>query len=107
MARVCISQAGEDRGLATQVLGWLVGDGREVFLDADLRAGLAVGEQGRPRLYERLRWADAVVCLVTAAFVTSAWCAAIPARVDQRGELSSVRSFSIRVRMASRMGRTV
>ena len=28
------------------------------------------------RLYERLRWADAVVCLVTSAYRGSAWCTA-------------------------------
>src|SRR3954452_14506460 len=85
MARVFISHAGVDRELADQVLGWLAGDGHEGFLDGDLRAGLAVGEQWQPRLYERLRWADAVVCLITAAFVTSAWCAAEVGIADARG----------------------
>src|SRR3954452_22016027 len=85
MARVFISHAGVDRELADQVLGWLAGDGHEGFLDGDLRAGLAVGEQWQPRLYERLRWANAVVCLITAAFVTSAWCAAEVGIADARG----------------------
>ena len=70
---VYFPRAGADRELAEQVLGWLPGDGHEVFLDGDLRAGLAVGEQWQPRLYERLRWADAVVCLVSQAYRDSTW----------------------------------
>jgi hypothetical protein len=47
-----------------------------VFLDRDLRDGLRVGEQWERRLHERLRWADAVVCVVTCAYLKSLWCAA-------------------------------
>ena len=46
------------------------------FLDQDLRDGIALGEKWEQRLYERLRWADAVVCLITASYNNSAWCAA-------------------------------
>lgn len=35
-----------------------------------------MGEQWQDRLFERLRWADAVVCVITSAFVGSAWCSA-------------------------------
>ena len=38
----------------------LVEDGHDVFLDQDLRDGIALGEEWEQRLYERLRWADAV-----------------------------------------------
>jgi hypothetical protein len=76
MARVFLSHTGADRELADQVLEWLASDGHEVFLDSDLRAGLAVGEQWQARLYERLRWADAVVCLITSAYLGSTWCSA-------------------------------
>ncbi len=54
----------------------LVAEGHEVFLDQDLRDGIAVGEAWEQRLDERLRWADAVVCVVTKAAVTSTWCTA-------------------------------
>jgi hypothetical protein len=57
-------------------LSWLAADGHEGFLDADLHAGIAVGEQWQSRLYERLRWADAVVCLITEGYLASTWCAA-------------------------------
>jgi WD40 repeat protein/ABC-type nitrate/sulfonate/bicarbonate transport system ATPase subunit len=61
---------------AAQLHKWLIEDGHEVFLDQDLRDGIAIGEEWEQRLYERLRWADAVVCLVTSSYRDSAWCAA-------------------------------
>ena len=36
--------------------------------------GIRVGEDWQERLHERLRWADAVVCLISAASVDSTWC---------------------------------
>ncbi len=85
MARVFLSHASEDRGLAAEVHGWLTGQGHEVFLDQDLRAGLAMGELWEQRLFERLRWADAVLCLVTSAYVASPWCAAEVGIASARG----------------------
>src|SRR4051794_20014525 len=76
VARVFISHTDADRELADEVLGWLVKDGHRAFLDHDVRAGIAVGELWEQRLHERLRWADAVVCVVSAAYVASAWCSA-------------------------------
>ena len=76
MARVFVSHASEDQLVAARLHGWLVDDGHEVFLDRDLRDGIAVGEVWEQRLYERLRWADAVVCLITSAYRGSAWCTA-------------------------------
>jgi hypothetical protein len=76
MARVFISHASEDRELADEVYGWLVGDGHEVFLDHHPDEGIAVGDEWEQRLYERLRWADAMICLVTSAYLASPWCAA-------------------------------
>ena len=85
MARVFLSHASEDRALADEVLAWLTGAGHQVFLDRDLRAGIAVGEDWRARLFERLRWADAVVALVTSAYVASPWCAAEVGIASSRG----------------------
>ena len=76
MARVFVSHASEDHLVAAQLHRWLVNDGHDVFLDQDLRDGIALGEEWEQRLYERLRWADAVVCLITASYNNSAWCAA-------------------------------
>ena len=76
MARVFVSYASQDRECAAQLHQWLVAEGHEVFLDRDPGNGIAVGEEWDKRLHERLRWADAVVCVVTSASVTSTWCTA-------------------------------
>jgi hypothetical protein len=47
-----------------------------VFLDQHVRDGIVVGDGWDQRLHERLRWADAVVCVVTPAYVASTWCSA-------------------------------
>ena len=74
MARVFVSHASDDRELTDEVYRWLVVEGHEVFLDRNLHDGIAVGEEWEQRLLERLRWADAVVCVVTSAFLSSQWC---------------------------------
>ncbi|MDQ4033004.1 MAG: TIR domain-containing protein [Actinomycetota bacterium] len=76
MARVFVSHAGDGSDQAREVHRWLVEAGHEVFLDRDRRDGILVGEQWRQRLHERLRWADAVVCVLTSAYPASRWCAA-------------------------------
>jgi hypothetical protein len=76
VARVFVSYASEDRDCAGRLHEWLVAEGYEVFWDQDLRDGLVVGEEWGQRLHERLRWADAVVCVVTGAAVASTWCVA-------------------------------
>src|SRR5690348_15095996 len=74
MARVFISYAHTDGEVAAQVHDWLAADGHEIFLDRDIIGGIHVGEDWQERLHERLRWADAVVCLVSAVSVASTWC---------------------------------
>jgi len=74
VARVFISYASKDREPTDEVHRWLVAEGHEVFLDRDLRNGIVVGEEWEQKLLERLRWADAVVCVVTSAFLASEWC---------------------------------
>ena len=76
MARVFVSYASADRECAGQLHEWLVAEGHEVFLDQDPGKGIAVGEEWDKRLHERLRWADAVVCVATSAAVASTWCTA-------------------------------
>ncbi|MGH3886631.1 MAG: toll/interleukin-1 receptor domain-containing protein, partial [Pseudonocardiaceae bacterium] len=75
VARVFVSHASEDRTLAGEVHRWLVEAGHEVFLDQDLRDGITLGEEWEQQLHERLRWANAVVCVVTSAYLDSTWCA--------------------------------
>jgi WD40 repeat protein len=76
VARVFLSYASEDRQCAGQLHQWLLADSHEVFWDQGARNGIAVGEDWDERLHERLRWADAVVCVVTSASVNSTWCTA-------------------------------
>jgi hypothetical protein len=76
VAKVFLSHASEDRECAGQLHQWLGGEGHEVFLDRDLRDGIPIGEEWEQRLHARLRWADAVVCVVTKAAVASLWCTA-------------------------------
>jgi hypothetical protein len=85
VARVFVSHANEDTALACELHGWLVEGGHEVFLDRDLRDGIAVGEEWEQRLQERLRWANAMVCVVTSAYVASSWCLAEVSLARSRG----------------------
>ncbi len=85
MARVFVSYSAKDRVLAGEVHQWLDDDGHEVFLYQDPHDGIALGEQWRQRLHERLRWADAVVCVVTSAYLASTWCGAEVAIAQSRG----------------------
>jgi WD40 repeat protein/energy-coupling factor transporter ATP-binding protein EcfA2 len=85
VARVFISHAGEDRECAGQLHEWLVAEGHEVFFDQDSRDGIVVGEEWEQRLHERLRWADAVVCVATSTFLASQWCTYEVACARSRG----------------------
>ena len=73
-------------------------DRHNVFLDRDKQDGIPAGDQWERRLYERLRWADAVVCVVTPSYLKSAWCAAeIGAAHALGSELLPVRASSERL----------
>jgi len=95
VANVFISHAGADLGWADEIRQWLSEDGHQVFLDSDKEYGIAAGDEWRPRLYERLRWADAVICVVTPPYLTSPWCAAeIGAAQALGSEILPVRASS-------------
>src|SRR3954451_8781500 len=85
MARVLVSHASTDAVLAAEVHRWLVDGGREAFLDQDLSDGLVVGEEWERRLRERLRWADAVGCVLPPAYLASVWCTAELTIAQSRG----------------------
>jgi WD40 repeat protein len=76
MARVFISYAHENQGLAAEFLTWMTHEGHEVFLDQALVTGIAVGDDWEQRLYEQMRRADAMLCLVSGAYRDSVWCTA-------------------------------
>ena len=76
MANVFLSHSSADIGCAREIYRWLKEDHHEVFLDQHDQYGIPAGDDWRQRLNERLRWADAVVCVVTPSYMKSAWCAA-------------------------------
>ena len=76
MANVFISHSSADNDWAEKIYVWLEEDGHSLFLDRDLTDGIVVGDDWERRLYERLRWADTVVCVVSEPYVESMWCAA-------------------------------
>lgn len=76
MANIFISHSSVDNDWAEKIYVWLEEDGHDLFLDRDLTDGIVVGDDWERRLYERLRWADAVVCVVSEPYVESMWCAA-------------------------------
>ncbi|MGH3771750.1 MAG: toll/interleukin-1 receptor domain-containing protein [Pseudonocardiaceae bacterium] len=84
VARVFISHASEDSALSGELHRWLDEAGHELFLAQDLRDGIVPGEQWRQRLYKQLRWADAVVCVITSAYLASTWCTAEVAIAQSR-----------------------
>jgi hypothetical protein len=85
MARVFISYARSDSELARMVDGWLATAGHHVSLDQDQAGGIRLGDYWQQRLHERLRWADVMVCLVSAASVASTWCVSEIATALARG----------------------
>ena len=85
MVRVFISHAREDSTIADELHEWLTSAGHRTFLDHNLHVGIAVGENWQERLHDRLRWADAVVCVVTSSYLASVWCAAEVAIAQSRG----------------------
>jgi len=74
VARVFVSHAIEDLAVAEAVHDWLRGERHQVFLDRDPDAGLRGGELWKSRLHRELRAADAVVCVMTSAYLRSPWC---------------------------------
>ena len=76
MANVFISHAGADIDWAEQIHQWLSADNHDSFLDRHNDDGIPVGVDWQQRIFERLRWADAFVCVITPSYMNSPWCAA-------------------------------
>jgi hypothetical protein len=85
LAHIFISYATPDRLVADEVARWLRAAGHEPFLAGDLRDGISVGENWKQRLYRELREVDAVIGVVTSAFVVSNWCSAEVGIADALG----------------------
>jgi WD40 repeat protein len=95
VANVFISHSSADIGWAEQIHRWVSEDGHKAFLDSDKDDGIVAGDEWRARLYERLRWAGAVICVVTPPYLASPWCAAeIGAAQALGSEILPVRASS-------------
>jgi len=73
VATVFISHASADTDVALRVERWLTDAGHAVLLDRSVQSGIGLGDDWRLRIEAWLRAADAMVCLVTAAYVASQW----------------------------------
>src|SRR5215475_7973588 len=85
VTRVFVSHSSDDTQLALALHDWLRGLGHEVFLDRDLHGGLVAGDDLHQRLHERLRWADAVVAVLTGSYRRSPLCSAELVVAQSRG----------------------
>ncbi len=74
MARVFISYAGADLAFADDLKQYLEEAGHKMFLASDAHDGIIAGERWKRRLSDELRQTDAVVCLITSAYLVSEWC---------------------------------
>ena len=71
MANVFISHTGADIGWARKIHGWLSEDRHEVFLDVHEDDGVPVGVDWERLLFEWLHEADAMVCVMSPAYLQS------------------------------------
>lgn len=85
VARLFLSYANADKALAEEVLDWLDSEGHTVFYAPDADRGTTLGDDWKQRLYRELGRIDAIVCVVTSAYLTSPWCTAEVAIADSRG----------------------
>lgn len=85
MANVFISYSAGDRGHAEEISAYIndelvpnkaIGPRHEAWFYEDVQDGTPVGSHWRDVLFEKLRWADAVVCLLSENYNKSLWCAA-------------------------------
>jgi hypothetical protein len=76
LAKVFISHAGADIDWAEKIYQWLSADKHDSYLDRDKDDGNPLGVDWQQHIFERLRWADAFVCVLTPSYTKSPWCAA-------------------------------
>ena len=75
MSRIFLSHSSANNAEAIALAGWLATNGwTDVFLDLDPTRGIAAGEHWKRRLYEAADRCEAVLFLVTPAWLASEWC---------------------------------
>jgi len=76
MTRVFISYARVDWEFAARLRECVAAEGHEVFLDTHAMDGIQIGEAWETQLHDQIWWADAMICIVTSAYLRSQWCSA-------------------------------
>ena len=75
MSRIFLSHSSKDNGSAVALRDWLAGQGwDDVFLDLDPQRGIAAGDRWARALNQAVQRCEAVLFLVSRAWVTSDWC---------------------------------
>jgi hypothetical protein len=75
MPAIFISHSSRDNAAAAEIKAWLTAQSfEEVFLDFDKDSGLGVGDHWERRLYEAIERCQAVIAVVTPAWLASKWC---------------------------------
>jgi len=87
MAKVFLSHSSKDAALANDVHTSLAGNHHDTFLDHDPGDGIEPGADWERTLYDKLQWADAIVCLVTQHYTQSLWCSIEVAIAKAQGRL--------------------
>src|SRR5262245_41853265 len=74
-SRIFISHSSVDNAPAIALRDWLVGAGwADLFLDLDPARGIGAGERWERALNEAARRCEAVLFLISKAWLGSAWC---------------------------------
>jgi tetratricopeptide (TPR) repeat protein len=75
VARIFISHSSANNDWAIQLRDWLVANGwDDIFLDLDPERGIAAGERWKEALQKAAQHCEAVVALISPAWLASAWC---------------------------------
>ena len=76
MSRIFLSHSSANNAEAVALRDWLEGEGwkGEVFLDLDPNRGIAAGSRWERQLNEAANRCEAVLFLVSKAWIASGWC---------------------------------
>src|SRR5579871_346062 len=75
MAAIFISYSHRDEDIAKKIKTWLDGQQYEqVFLDADPKTGIPIGEDWQQKLYEGLSRCHVIILVLTPRWCESTWC---------------------------------
>ena len=76
MSRIFLSHSSTNNAEAVALRDWLADNGwkDEIFLDLDPRRGIAAGERWERKLHEAANRCEAVLFLVSKAWLGSGWC---------------------------------